>query len=141
MTRLMTISALMTSIHQGWFSVSGTGLLHLDAVGQALGVFRRDPDHAGAELTAEARPQLLRRPVGAHAHGLARCDLARGGVVVGELDLRGRTLELELGDPLHCGTAEERAGAHQLEPGPGGPARRRLRVGLRPGELVPGGKL
>src|SRR5512134_178231 len=141
MTRLMTISALMTSIHQGWFSCSGTGLLHLDAVGQALGVLRRDPDDAGTELAAEARAQLLRRPVGAHAHVLARCDLARGGIVVGELDLRRRTLELELRDPLHRGAAEERAVADELEPGAGRLAGRRLRVGPGPGELVAGRQL
>src|SRR5688572_9197818 len=73
-TRFTTTNALMMWIHQGSFNVSGTGLLHLDAILEAVGVVVGDADDARAEPAAELRAQVAGGPVRGHAYGLAGGD-------------------------------------------------------------------
>src|SRR5918996_4564320 len=135
-TRLTTTNALMTSIHQGSFRVSGTHLLHLDAVLEAVRVVVGYADDARAELSVQPGAELPGGAVRGHADRLAGRDAASLRVVPRELHLGGGPLERELRHALDGGAAEERAEADELETRPGGVPRSDLRGGLRPGERV-----
>src|ERR687891_1217427 len=140
-TTFTTTSAFKVWIHQGSFSVSGTGLYHLHAILETVRVLLGDPDDAAAQAAVHLRAQLARRAVRNDAHGFPRGDSPRLSVVPPELDLGSRPLEGELRHPLDGGPAEEGAEADELEPRARRPARRHLRIRLRPGELVGGRQL
>src|SRR5919106_2971111 len=135
-TRLTTTNALMTWIHQGSFSASGTRLLHLDAILEAVRVVVRDADDARAQPAVEPGPQIAGGAVRGNAHGLAGRDSPRLRIVERELHLGRRALEGELRHALDRRAAEERPEADELQARAGGLAGRDLRIGLRPGELV-----
>src|SRR6186997_2361619 len=89
--------------------------LHLDPVMQALCVLGGDTDYTSPEPAVHPCPEPQARSVRLHGHLGAAVDAAGARVLVGELDLRERALELKLLDPLDRGSAEERAVADDRE--------------------------
>src|SRR5215207_8039375 len=109
----MTRSALMRSIHHGWFSCSGTDHLHPGP--EPLGVLVLDPDDAGQEPAVQPRGQRPRGAVRADDDRLTGGNAALARVGDGDLHLSERALELELRYTLDRGAAEKAAVAHDLQ--------------------------
>src|SRR5919201_1878238 len=97
----MMRSALMTSIHHGWFRCSGTS--------------RLDPDDAGTQPAVDASGQRPRGSVRAHPDGRSTLDSTRERVGGRDLDLGQGALELKLRYALDGGAAEQPAVADELE--------------------------
>src|SRR5688572_11471996 len=113
----MIKNALITSIHQGSLSCSGTG--HLHALSKPCGVLVLDSDDTCPEPSVESRREQARGAVGSDLDRLPCGDLPRARIGRRELHLRERALKLQLRDALHCGAAEEPAVADDLEPAAG----------------------
>src|SRR3954469_16421666 len=110
MSRLITTTALIRLIHQ----TSCTGP-HLHVRRQPVRVRLRDPDDTRNELARDARAQALRGAVRGDRDVVAGRDAEPLGVLVRQLDLRPRPLELELGHALDGRAREERPVAQQAQ--------------------------
>ena len=77
-----------------------------------------DADDAAAQLARQARAQADGRAVRPHRHRVAVPDPAGARVLLGELHLGERTLELQLGRALDGRPGEERPVANEGQPPP-----------------------